>query len=89
MIPSLQRLAATMQGALVLAFALALGGAFVPGPVGHVSGVLCVALLISAPILRVAWFTVEWARSGDRRFAALGCVLLGVLATGAVLAFLR
>jgi hypothetical protein len=87
MIPSLQRLAGLMQIALVAAFVLALGGAFVPGTIGHVSGVLCVFVLISAPITRVAWLTVEWARSGDRRFATLGAVLLGVLTLGAVIAF--
>ena len=89
MIPSLQRLASLMQGSLVAAFVLALGGAFIPGPVGHISGVCCVLLLIGAPILRVSWLTTSWARHGDRRFAGLGVVLLLVLATGAVIALVR
>ena len=89
MIPSMQRLAGVMQAALVVAFLLALGGAFVPGTAGHLSGVACIALLIAAPVVRVAWLTVEWARAGDRRFAALGAVLLAVLVTRGMLAFIR
>ena len=46
-------------------------------------------LLISAPVVRVGWLTVEWARTGDRRFAAMGGVLLGVLVVSGLLAFLR
>ncbi len=86
---SLQRLAGLMQVALVTAFLLALGGAFIPGGVGHASGATCIVILIAAPITRVAWLTGSWARSGDRRFALLGGALLMVLAGGAVLAFLR
>ena len=89
MIPGLQRLAALMQFALVTAFLLALGGAFLPGEVGHASGVACIAVLISAPILRVLWLTVSWAREGDRRFAAFGGALLAVVAVGSALAFMR
>jgi hypothetical protein len=51
--------------------------------------VACVVLLICAPVARVGWLTVEWARAGDRRFAMLGAVLLGVLVTSGVLAFLK
>ncbi|MTA78794.1 MAG: DUF1634 domain-containing protein [Actinobacteria bacterium] len=85
----MERLAGLMQLALITAFVLALGGAFVPGTIGHVSGVACVVLLISAPVVRVGWLTVEWARTGDRRFAAMGGVLLGVLVVSGLLAFLR
>ena len=86
--PGMQRLATTMQVMLVVAFLFALGGAFLPGAVGTVSGSLCVALLISAPILRVLWLTVSWARVGDRRYASFGGILLAVLAVGSALAFL-
>ena len=89
MIPGMARLAGLMQTALIAAFLLALGGAFVPGAVGHASGVACVVLLISAPVVRVGWLTVEWARTGDHRFALLGALLLGVLATSGALAFLK
>lgn len=88
MTPSMQRLASLMQVALMAAFALALGGAFLPGAVGRASGVACVIVLISAPILRVLWLTVSWARDGDRRFAVFGALLLSVLAVGSALAFL-
>jgi hypothetical protein len=87
--PGTQRLAILMQVALVAAFGFALGGAFIPGVVGRVSGAICLALLISAPILRVLWLTVAWACDGDRRFAAFGAVLLAVLAVGSALAFLK
>lgn len=87
--PGLQRLASLMQAALVGAFLLALGGAFIPGAVGHASGVACVLVLIGAPILRVAWLTTSWARTGDRRFATMGVLLLLVLTTGAVIALVR
>ena len=89
MIPGSHRLAGLMQIALIAAFLLALGGAFVPGAIGHASGVACIALLMCAPVARVGWLTVEWARAGDRRFAMLGAVLLGVLVTSGVLAFLK
>jgi hypothetical protein len=89
MISSMHRLASLMQFALLAAFVLALGGAFLPGSVGHFSGVTCIFLLIVTPVVRVAWLTTSWARSGDRRFALLGGGLLVVLAVGAVTAFLK
>jgi hypothetical protein len=89
MIPSMQRLAGLMQVALVAAFALALGGAFIPGRIGHACGAAGIVILIVAPIVRVAWLTTSWARVGDRKFSLLGGALLTVLAVGAVLAFVR
>ena len=82
----LRVLSSILRVGLIGAFALALGGAFIPGTVGTASAVACVALLIAAPVLRVAWLTVGWTRQGDRRFAALGGVLLGVLVASAVVA---
>lgn len=82
----LRLLSSILRAGLVVAFALALGGAFIPGTVGTASAVACVAMLVSAPVLRVAWLTVDWARIGDRRFAALGGVLLAVLVASAVVA---
>ena len=38
----------TLQVALVLAFVLALGGAFLPGRIGTASSVACIAVLIGA-----------------------------------------
>ncbi|CAM8622041.1 hypothetical protein MCETE7_00129 [Acidimicrobiia bacterium] len=85
----LRRLASLMQIALVAAFAMALGGAFIPGQTGTIFGGICIGILIGAPIVRVAWLTIDWARIGDRRFALLGMALLMVLATGAVISFVK
>ena len=75
--------------ALVVTFVCALGGAFIPGPVGTVSGTACIVFLIAAPVLRVAWLVVDWTRIGDRRFALIGGALLFVLATSGTIALLR
>ena len=81
-------LARILRVALVMAFALALGGAFVPGRIGDVSEIGLLVVLIGAPVLRVAWLTVDWARERDRLFVALGVVLLAVLgASGLVSLF--
>jgi hypothetical protein len=81
----LRALGWVLRALLGLAFLAALGGAFLPGRAGTVSAVACVAVLVGAPVLRVGWLTVGWLRQGDRRFAALGGVLLVVLAaSGAV-----
>jgi hypothetical protein len=82
-------LARVLQVALVVAFVTACGGAFIPGTVGDVSAIACVVVLIGAPALRVIWLTVGWARQGDRRFAALGGVLVAVVVASAVIAFVR
>jgi hypothetical protein len=81
-------LARILQVALVVAFVLALGGAFVPGRVGHVSEVAMLVVLIGAPVLRVAWLTVDWARERDRVFVGLGLVLLAVMAVSGLIKFL-
>jgi len=75
--------------ALVVTFVCALGGAFIPGPVGTVSGTACIVFLIAAPVLRVGWLVVDWTRTRDVKFALLGCALLVVLATSGAIALLR
>jgi hypothetical protein len=85
----LRLLSSLMQIALVAAFAMALCGAFLPGQTGTIFGGICIGILIGAPIVRVAWLTVDWARIGDRRFALLGFALLSVLASGAVFSFVK
>jgi len=82
----LRVLASILRVGVVVAFALALAGTFVPGPVGIAAAVACIAVLVTAPVLRVGWLTVDWIRDGDRWFALLGGALLLVLATGAVVA---
>jgi len=75
--------------ALVVTFACALGGAFLPGTIGVWSGRACIVILIAAPVLRVAWLVVDWTRTRDVKFALLGCALLVVLATSGAIVFLR
>jgi hypothetical protein len=84
----LRLLAAILQVGLVTAFVLGLGGAFIPGPLGTASAVGALAVLVGAPVLRVAWLTVDWGRAGDRRFAVFGAALLVVLAVSGVVAVL-
>jgi hypothetical protein len=85
----LQALSKILMVALIATFACALGGAFIPGPVGMVSGTACIVILIAAPVLRVAWLVVDWTRIGDRKFALCGGALLCVLATSGTIALLR
>ncbi len=75
--------------ALVVTFACALGGAFLPGTAGVWSGTACVVILIAVPVLRVTWLVVDWTKSRDVKFALLGCALLVVLATSGAIVFLR
>jgi hypothetical protein len=81
-------LGSILRVALVAAFVLSLAGALVPGRAGQVAEVIGLGLLIGAPVLRVAWLTVDWFREGDRRFAVLGLALLGVLGLSGVVGFL-
>lgn len=81
-------LARILQVALVVAFVLALGGAFIPGRAGQLSEVALLVVLIGAPVLRVAWLTVDWARERDRLFVGLGLVLLAVMAVSGLIKFL-
>jgi hypothetical protein len=81
-------LARILRVALVVAFVLALGGAFVPGQAGHISEVALLVVLIGAPVLRVAWLTVDWGRERDRLFMGLGLVLLAVMAVSGLVKFL-
>jgi len=75
--------------ALVVTFACALGGAFLPGTIGVWSGTACIVILIAVPVLRVTWLVVDWTRVRDVKFALLGCALLVVLATSGAIIFLR
>ena len=85
----LNTLSKILMGALVITFVCALGGAFIPGTVGHWSGTACIIILIAAPVLRVMWLVADWIRTRDMKFALLGCALLVVLATSASIALFR
>jgi hypothetical protein len=85
----LNTLSKILMVALVITFACALGGAFIPGTVGQWSGTACIIILIAVPVLRVTWLVVDWTRARDVKFALLGCALLVVLATSGAIALLR
>ena len=85
----LKLLGRILQIALFITFAFALGGAFLPGSIGQVSGTACIVILITAPVVRVGWLGVDWVRQGDKRFALLGSALLVVLAASGAIALVR
>ena len=85
----LKLLGRILQIALFITFAFALGGAFLPGSIGQVSGTACIVILITAPVVRVGWLVVDWVRQGDKRFALLGSALLVVLAASGAIALVR
>lgn len=69
-----------------LALVAAVAGVVLPDPAGEVGAGVAVAVIVGAPLLRVAWLAVRWYRRGDRRYAAVAAGLLLVVATGSVLA---
>ena len=82
----LARLAGIFRIALGVAFVFALGGAFLPGAAGTASSVAALVVLTGAPVVRVVWVTVDWHRTGDRRFTLVGVALLVVLAVSGIVA---
>lgn len=79
-------LSRVLRAALVVAFVTTVLGAVLPGWAGTAAAVIGLAVLICAPVARVAWLTLAWAREGDRRFAGLGAVLLLILVAGGLTA---
>lgn len=79
-------LTAGLQRALVGAALLAALAVVLPDPVGAWSGWALVALLVAAPLVRVAWFVRRWFQRGDPRFALVGLGVLLVVVAGVVLA---
>jgi multisubunit Na+/H+ antiporter MnhB subunit len=69
-----------------LAFAAALAGLLLPDPGGAAASAVAVAVVVGAPLLRVAWLAVRWHRRGDRRYAGVAAALLLVVAAGSVIA---
>ena len=64
-----------------LAFVAALAGLLLPDPVR------AAAIVVAAPLLRVAWLAIRWYfRGGDRRYAAVAAGLLLVVGAGSVIA---
>ncbi len=75
--------------ALVAVLVAAAVAALLPDEAGSTAGALMVALLVAAPLVRVAWLGIRWARKGDRRFALVAAGLLAVVAAGTAVALVR
>lgn len=68
--------------------ALGIAGMLVDGTPRTVVGTVAVAVVVAAPLLRVAWLVVRWIQERDGRFVLAGVGLLAVVAAGVVLAAL-
>ena len=69
-----------------VAFLAALAGLLLPGRAGAVASGLAVGIVVSAPLLRVAWLAIRWYRRGDLRYSAVAASLLLVVGSGSVIA---
>jgi hypothetical protein len=81
-----RRLSGALRTATVVCLVLAALGAVLPGTWGRTVAGIAVTAVVAVPLLRVVWLVARWWREGDRRFVAAGCVLLGLVALGFVLA---
>ena len=81
-------LAASLRRAAVVTTVLAAAAVVVPGRPGEVLAGAALAVVVAAPLARVAWLARTWRAEGDRRFAALAVLLLALVATGAVVGVL-
>jgi hypothetical protein len=79
-------LAVVLQVAMGVAFAAGVVGVVTSGRIAHVAGIVAVASIVAAPLVRVAVLVVHWARRRDALFVVAGVVLLAITATGAALA---
>lgn len=75
-----RRLVWYLRGSLALATLAACAELLVPPQDRPSVGRLMVAVLVLAPVGRVAWLGVRWARRRDWRFTAAAAVLLAVVA---------
>ena len=82
------RLSPAMRYATFVAWGLALVATIAPDDWGTVTGILALGLIIAAPILRVLLLVVAWWTEQDRTFVLVAIVLLSVIATGAVAAYI-
>jgi hypothetical protein len=81
-------MAAFLRGAVLVAFALAVAGAVLPGRAGRVAAGCMVAVIVAVPLVRVLALGGHWWRLGDRRFAGAAVGLLAIVGIGALLAML-
>jgi hypothetical protein len=75
-----------LRGLGIAAWVLALAGLLLPGDIGRIAAGGLVALLVAAPIARVAWLCARWIRRGDPRFALLAGVLIVIVLSGGAIA---
>ncbi|MCB1015528.1 MAG: hypothetical protein KDB10_10485 [Acidimicrobiales bacterium] len=80
-----RRLARFLRVASLVTFAAAAAALVLPGEVGRVAGGLAIALLVAAPLVRLAWLARRWVRRGDRRFAFVALLLGVIVLAGAVI----
>ena len=81
-------MARVLQWAAIAALVLGMAAVVLPADVGRPFAWGSVALVVMAPLARVAWLAVRWVQRRDLRFAALAFSLLLVVALGAALAVL-
>lgn len=74
----------TMTGVTLVAALIGL----LPGGVGRAGGLAAIAAVVSAPLLRLCWLVLHWARRRDLRFAGVALGLLAVVGAGAAIAAL-
>lgn len=68
------------------AWCLAAAGTVLPGDAGLAAATALVAVLVAAPVGRVAWLAFRWIRRGDPRFATLAIALVVIVLSGAAFA---
>jgi hypothetical protein len=71
-----------LRVALVAAFLVGVLELVLPEDLRDEAATVMVAILVAAPLGRVVWLAVRWARRRDWRYVAVAGVLLAVVATG-------
>ncbi|MDZ7731719.1 MAG: TSUP family transporter [Acidimicrobiia bacterium] len=73
-----------LRATVALVAVLAATAVVLPAPTGRTVAVGMVLLLVTVPVVRIAWLGLRWFRRGDARFAVAAAALLAVVATAAV-----
>lgn len=84
--PGDQRLVWALTAITVLAAGGAAAGLVLSGRAQTVVGGVAVGLVVAAPVLRVGWLAVGWARQGDWRFVGAALTLFAAIGVGAFVA---
>lgn len=77
-----------LRTATAVALVAAAIGTVTTGRWSTAAGGIAVAVVVAAPLLRVALLGLRWLRVGDRRYALAALALLAVTGGGAALAML-